>query len=1212
MSKSKINKKTTTRSIYYRKAEMLEYTSTLTKSPELYVTFLDSTETHRFIYFNKHIDLINNIDKLKNNNRYYIDEIVLNGQKRKPYLDLEKTYSSEHMMKKNLIKIIKKLQTDIITIFKDEYKETLTKNDILILNSSGKVKCKYKLSLHIIVSPENKTYYYTNSKFTNSSSFHLYTSLINLDNAYAKLLDPQVYKTDINFRIYGSHKNFNDDRCLLPINLSSKNYNNNNNDNDNGSTGDTYSVCDNDSDNDNVSDNESGSDNDSDSDSDNVRDNESGSDNDSDSGSDNDSDSDSGSDNDSDSDSDNDSDSDSDNIRDSDNDNNSDNNSGNDSDNDSDDESNSNDSDNDGETGSNENDISSISEFNDREQIDYFLTYINSYSVELKTPILQQTEKPIKKISSDKPTKTNLEKYLLKCVQKIHPSAVFNGLYKDIYYNFNYTDRTEKCPINGKTHVGSNGFYVFETDRGYYLKCFSKKCANKSKHIGYADITDDFIDSALQIDQRYLIMDENISMGIDADELVCKMICKWLETDDIKTFVVKSPMGTGKTTMIEKILNYDTSIKKILWITHRQTLTKQIYGKFKILKFKNYMDVEGSLKKLDRIIVQVDSLERIMSFDNNKNSFNIYDLIIIDEIEGNLNHYNSPFLNKPNRSARMLFNFMISCIQYAKKLLAIDADIGMRTKLFIDHIGKSIVINNNYKPVKKCFIVTNDRTNFLKTLFNDIDTKKNICIVSMSSSILNKLNKQIKKKDINSIMHTSGTDDKLKTKLEDVNSFWIKYQVVLYSPCIESGIDFNEDHFDKIYCIVKNGFMTCSQRSFLQMVGRIRHVRDNNILCYYNGPKILNAPMYTYDDILSYFRYYESLNNKKIIENIEYETIVENNEVIRKRKFTDISLFDNISIYNEVEQLNKHPDIFLSVLNKLIQRSGHELIVRIYKSSPKNLLKSVKIEKILSRIDESMYNFKDLMIRQSKNKLTEEHKLVLKKIFFNKTFGIKCTSDSCRFIEFFNKYRDKEISFKRFEKFFGYIGTDKSNNSLSNNDSNDESDNIEYINDQYDNFNDGKDKARHKIIIDLINRLTDQNKKNYKIDDLINAEIDNEIYIGVIKDIKNSVYFSNEAENRALFFRSKGKKFIHFGDNKKGHVAYTRFFQTLFAGYGIALRSQQKRIKGTKERFYVRYLNVDPNFKKIADFKHKITNDIDIYKELFIPSKDNKKRIIIA
>jgi len=251
---------------------------------------------------------------------------------------------------------------------------------------------------------------------------------------------------------------------------------------------------------------------------------------------------------------------------------------------------------------------------------------------------------------------------------------------------------------------------------------------------------------------------------------------------------------------------------------------------------------------------------------------------------------------------------------------------------------------------------------------------------------------------------------------------------------------------------------------------------------------------------------------------------------------------------------------------------------------------------------------------------------------FNKTFGIKFMDNQVMLRSFYNDFSDKEISFKRFEKFFDYtakrdnatgaklcfaavqryIGTDKSNNSLSNNDSNDESDNIEYINDQYDNFNDGKDKARHKIIIDLINRLTDQNKKNYKIDDLINAEIDNEIYIGVIKDIKNSVYFSNEAENRALFFRSKGKKFIHFGDNKKGHVAYTRFFQTLFAGYGIALRSQQKRIKGTKERFYVRYLNVDPNFKKIADFKHKITNDIDIYKELFIPSKDNKKRIIIA
>jgi hypothetical protein len=1144
--------------MFYNKKDMLEHTLTLEKSPELYIMYLDSNEKHRFTYFNKYDNFVKNLKLFDVNGKYYIDEMILNGQKRKPYLDLEKIYSDENIMNKKLIKIIKKLQLDLITVFKNQYNKKITENDILILNSSGEINGKYKLSLHIIISPENKTFYYTDSKFTNSSSFHLYTSLINLDKNYTKLLDPSVYKIDFNFRIYGSYKKFNDNRCLLPYVNNIKITNPEKSDDDQSSE--------NDSDNDNDSGSDSGND------SDNYSDNES----------------DNNSDNESDNDSDNDSDNESCND--------SDNEIGNDSDNDDDsnDESN---SESDNNSKKLDNGTKILIPIN-RNMVDYFLTNIKPRNIKLNTPILQQTEKRRNTISYNKPTKTNLSECLLKMVHKVHPTATLNGFYKDMYYNFNYTDRTEICPISGKTHKGSNGFYVFANDRGYYLKCFSKKCTNKSKHIGYVDTADEYIDTALQIDQQYLIMNGDIN---DNDEFVCKMIRKWLEDNEIKTFVVKSPMGTGKTTMIEKILQYDDSIKKVLWITHRQSLTKQIYGKFKVFDFKNYMDNDGSLRDLDRVIVQVDSIERILSIDDSDNTckFNIYDLIFIDEIEGNLYHYCSPFLNKPNRNARSLFNFMILCVQHAKKLLVIDADIGMRSKIFVDYLDKSIFINNNYKPIQKTFIVTNNRTKYLNALFNDIKEGKNICIISMSSSILNKFEKKIKKENVEYIMHTSSTDDKLKNELEDVNSFWSKFQVVLYSPTIESGVDFNMKHFDKIYCVIKSGNMTCSQRSFLQMVGRIRHVECTDILCFYNGSKKLNASIYTYDDILSYFRYYESLNSKKVIQDIEYDITVTENEVIMNRKFADISLFDNISIYNEVEQLNKHPDIFLSVLNKLIQRSGHELVLNINPALNKKLFKPVQYDKIFMEINESEYDFKDLIIKQNKNKLNEQEKLVLKKIFFNKTFGIKCTSNKTEFQDFYNNFHNKVIIFKKFVKFFGY-----------DNKSDDDDE-------QFDNLNDGKDKARHKIIVDLINRFihvgsSEMGKKKYTTNDLINIEINNKQYIDAARDIiKNSIYFSDEDKNRALFFKSKSQS-----KNKDKTIDannckwFSRFIVSLFHGVGIIFTSQQKRIKGTKKRQYNHKINVNPLLKKIADFKYKITKDIDIYKDLFITNNKIQKCIV--
>ena len=1115
-----------TQPMYYKKEKMLEATEKNKQPPESYVMYMDANEKHRFTYFKKFEDLFKKINKLEHDGRYYVHEIVQNNQKRKPYLDLEKKFDDEKTMKKNFVSIVKKLQSDIIKIFKTEYKETITIDDILLLNSSGKSDGKWKLSLHIIVSPKNKTYYYTNSKHTDSSAFHFCTALLTLDPNYEGLLDKQVYSTNLNFRIIGSYKSFGDDRYLHPIDPRTLKAINLNKEEDNSKEEeqDTSDEEDNSSEAEEDNSSEAEEDNSSEVEEDNSSEEED--------------------------------------------------NSKEEEDNSKEEEDNSSEAEEDNSSEVEEDNSSEVEENITYEELDYLLTYIKPMSKKLITPKIEQVTRPKTIISLNAPTRTDVSEYLIECVKKYHPSAKFNGTYQGVYHNFNYENRKEPCPISGKVHGSKNGFFVFENERGYYMKCFSDTCKEKCKHIGYADVTDDFIDNAYQINQKYLIMGEKIK---DNDEKMCKYIREWLNTEDNKTLAVKSPMATGKTTMVEKILEYDKSISKILWITHRQSLTKQIYGKFKEMGFVNYMDVDGALKGYDRIVVQIDSLERIREITDDGMVYNIYDLVIIDEIEGNMNHYNSPYINKPGRSSKDLFKFMIECVNHAKKILVIDADIGMRTKLFIDYFGKSIIVNNNHKPMKKIFTITNNEKIFNEKMFKDIENKLNVCIVSMSSTALEKIETKLKEDKINYVMHTSKTDDKLKNELENIGEFWIQYQVVLYSPTIESGVDFNEDHFDKIYCIMRDGQMTCSQRSVLQMIGRIRQVRDSNILCHYNGSNKLNAMIYTYDDVLSYFRYYESLNGKKIIEDIQYEIEIDNKVVKTKRKKKDISLFDHISIYNEVEQLNKHRDIFLTVLNKLIQRGGHELKINMFIEPKKGDLEAEDMAEILAEIDETKYNMQQLIGKQKRNKLTSKEKLVLKKMFFNKTFGIKNTKNKEEFITFFDKYSDKEIILRRFEKIFRYAAN-------YNDDEN------------YDNFNDGKNKVRHRIIFDLINRLLEKNDEFYESDELIDIKIDNDQYVRAIKDIaKKSIYFKNEKKNRALFFKSKG---ILKPINDQNQIYYMRVIQLLLKNYGIYLVANgRERINGVQK--YIYSLSADKQIKNIVEFKHNVYEKINIYKKLF-------------
>ena len=76
-------------------------------------------------------------------------------------------------------------------------------------------------------------------------------------------------------------------------------------------------------------------------------------------------------------------------------------------------------------------------------------------------------------------------------------------------------------------------------------------------------------------------------------------------------------------------------------------------------------------------------------------------------------------------------------------------------------------------------------------------------------------------------IYTSLTDDIEKKK--DVNVEWKNSNVIIYSPTIEARVSFDHDnHFDKIYGILCVN--STSQRSYLQMLARIRKVKNNKII----------------------------------------------------------------------------------------------------------------------------------------------------------------------------------------------------------------------------------------------------------------------------------------------------------------------------------------------------------------------------------------------
>ncbi|MFM7980829.1 MAG: hypothetical protein ACKPKO_16080, partial [Candidatus Fonsibacter sp.] len=82
-----------------------------------------------------------------------------------------------------------------------------------------------------------------------------------------------------------------------------------------------------------------------------------------------------------------------------------------------------------------------------------------------------------------------------------------------------------------------------------------------------------------------------------------------MDNPDKKALVVRSRYGSGKTTFLQRLVKRRNP-ERVLFITYRQTLARDIMRNFGKLGFKNYLDShdDPSVWNSPRLIVQLDSL----------------------------------------------------------------------------------------------------------------------------------------------------------------------------------------------------------------------------------------------------------------------------------------------------------------------------------------------------------------------------------------------------------------------------------------------------------------------------------------------------------------------------------------------------------------------------------------------------------------------------
>lgn len=483
----------------------------------------------------------------------------------------------------------------------------------------------------------------------------------------------------------------------------------------------------------------------------------------------------------------------------------------------------------------------------------------------------------------------------------------------------------------------------------------------------------------------YLLSDQNETIK-ENKSFVSQHIMNWMESNEYKSLAIKSCYNSGKTDIIKKIIT-EFEPKKILYISYRQTLTYELLGNFKGLGVKSYLNGDFHA---DRLICQIESLYKIITegFDG-YTEIPSYDLVIIDEIESILNHFMSSTIENKTQT----FDFMHNVLYNSNKILALDGDFNNRSYEFLAKFGKCNVLNNLVKKDKRHYIFTNYRMGFENDIAIQLVNGKNIIIVSMSSKLAmyfyNKYNKKYK-----TILHCAKSGDEEKLKLQEITEYWQTAQLLIYSPSVESGCNFNISHFHKIYKILSS--KSTSPRGLMQMGFRVRQVEDPNIMVYLNNiPYKEKANFYSYDEIKEYV---SELYQKFYTYGTRLDTVT--NKFVIEYSF---DLYAKVLIHNEVEKANKSINLFVPYLIKLLTEKGHTFEHADTRPNKHAYKKDTLMKDEIFNADdcdENIYN--TLFKKLCNNEATREDKVIVEKHKLKKDWKIDEVTD-----EFLSKFYGK-------------------------------------------------------------------------------------------------------------------------------------------------------------------------------------------------------------
>lgn len=306
----------------------------------------------------------------------------------------------------------------------------------------------------------------------------------------------------------------------------------------------------------------------------------------------------------------------------------------------------------------------------------------------------------------------------------------------------------------------------------------------------------------IEVNQQFLSLTPEIQEEIES----------FIDSPD-GLFSIKSPMGTGKSTIIGHIIKEShEEDMRVLIITNRISVAQDFSQKYSLKLYNKDQYNVG-----DSVVVQFDSLW--------KYDIRNFDIIIMDE-------FISLMLHSRNNLSNSSVNIAKFFAAFQKKLVIADAFLTGYENFLINHKKDVVLLSNLYRDSTELLSYT-DFNYFIKEIIKTADSLdkesfEKLTISSTSLSVINELEVLLSSRGLKTITLTAETSDVTKELVYDLfRGDHDKFDVLLYSPTLTVGIsNLNnvKDHFHY------DSSMSSDVISSLQMIKRSRKAQRIHLL----------------------------------------------------------------------------------------------------------------------------------------------------------------------------------------------------------------------------------------------------------------------------------------------------------------------------------------------------------------------------------------------